>query len=76
VHRVQQARGLTVLLISHELSVVSHDATAVLCLGRDGAHFDPAPTPLSVAALQAAYGDDLAVHVHGHPHNWPVGGSE
>jgi zinc transport system ATP-binding protein len=76
VHRVQQARGLTVLLISHELSVVSHHATAVLCLGRDGAHFDPAPTPLSVAALQVAYGDDLAVHVHGHPHNRPVGGSE
>jgi zinc transport system ATP-binding protein len=66
VHRLQHARNLTVLLISHELSVVSRYATAVLCLGRDGAHFDPAPTPLSVAALQAAYGDELAVHVHDH----------
>jgi len=69
VRRLQQERRLTVLLISHELSVVSSDATAVLCLGRDGAHFDPAPTPLSVAALQAAYGEDLSVHVHDHVHD-------
>jgi len=65
LHRLQRERGLTILLISHELSVVSAHATHVLCLGNGRAWFGP-PAILTPELLCDAYGAPVAVHLHGH----------
>jgi zinc transport system ATP-binding protein len=65
LHRLQRERGLTILLISHELSVVHAHATHVLCLGNGRAWFGP-PAILTPELLRSAYGAPVAVHLHGH----------
>jgi zinc transport system ATP-binding protein len=65
-HRLQEEHGLTVLLISHELSVVYQYATHVLCLGRGEAHLGRPETILTPERLREMYGAAVAFHVHGH----------
>ncbi len=64
VHRLRQERRLTVLLISHELTIVSHYATNVLCVGRTQACFGPPTAVLTQERPQEAFGLPLVVHVH------------
>ena len=66
VHRLQHERGLTVLLISHELTVVSKYANQVLCLGRGKAHLGLPAEMLTPQALQEIYGSPVAFHSHDH----------
>ncbi len=60
----QQERGLTVLFISHELSVVYEYATNVLCLGRGTACFGPPRKILTPDLLSEIYGTPVDYHVH------------
>lgn len=66
VRHVQEESGLTVLLISHELSVVYRYATHVLCLSRERCWFGPPREVLTPGLLRALYGDSVEYHVHGH----------
>jgi zinc transport system ATP-binding protein len=63
-HRLQEERGLTVLLISHELSIVYRYATTVLCLGHGSVCLGPPQTILTPERLQQVYGTPVAFHVH------------
>jgi zinc transport system ATP-binding protein len=65
LHRLQCDRGLTTLLISHELTIVRAYATHVLCLDGGRAWFGP-PSTLPPDLLRDIYGDSAMVHVHGH----------
>jgi zinc transport system ATP-binding protein len=65
VRRVKEEHGLTVLLISHDLSVVYRYANEVLCLSRDRAWFGPPRTILTPELLQKVYGTQVEFHVHG-----------
>lgn len=64
LHRVQRERGLTMLTISHELTIVHAYASHVLCLGSGNAHFGP-PAMLTPDVLRDVYGAPLALHDHG-----------
>ena len=64
VHRLQEDRGLTVLFISHELSVVYRYATDVLCLSRARTCFGPPRTILTPDLLQEVYGTGVGYHIH------------
>ena len=66
VARLQRERNLTVLLISHDLSVVYRDATMVVCLGGTHVMVGPPSAVLTDAAIRDAYGTDVAFHAHGH----------
>jgi zinc transport system ATP-binding protein len=66
VHRLQEERGLTVLLISHELSVVYRYATNVLCLSHAHTCFGPPRTILTPELLGEIYGAPVEYHVHEH----------
>lgn len=66
VRRLQIERGLTVIFISHELTVVAKYATRVLCLGREGASFGAPVDVLSGDVLQQLYGSPVALHLHEH----------
>ena len=64
IHRLQQDRGLTILLISHDLSVVYRHATSVICLGRERHWFGPPRDILTPERLRELYGMPVAFHVH------------
>jgi len=64
VRRVQQEHGLTVLLISHDLSIVYRYATNVLCLARDRPFFGPPREILTPELLSQVYGTHAEFHVH------------
>jgi zinc transport system ATP-binding protein len=66
VRRLQQEQGLTVLFISHELTVVDRYATNVLCLGREQAWFGPPRQILTPDLLHEIYGTSMDFHVHDH----------
>ena len=64
VHRLQHEQGLTLLFISHELSVVDRYAEDVLCLSRDRVCFGPPRTVLTPDLLHDMYGTPVGYHVH------------
>jgi zinc transport system ATP-binding protein len=67
VHRLQREQGLTVILVSHDLSIVYRYATTVLCLsGHRACAFGPPRTILTPELLGQVYGSPLAFHVHEH----------
>jgi zinc transport system ATP-binding protein len=66
IQRLRGERRLTVLLISHDLSVVHQHATHVLCLSGGTAHFGAPTTILTPELLHQVYGTPVAFHVHDH----------
>jgi zinc transport system ATP-binding protein len=64
VRRLHEQQRLTVMFISHDLSVVSSDADLVLCLGHHQAFFGPPKEILTPEVLQQAYGMPVRYHVH------------
>ncbi len=64
IHRVQQREGLTLLLISHELSLVYRYATDVLCLGRGRPCFGSPKEVLTPETIAEMYGTPVKFHLH------------
>lgn len=64
IRRVQQEEGLTVLLISHELSLVYRFADVVLCLSREPPCFGPPGEVLTPERIERMYGAPLRYHHH------------
>ena len=64
--RLRKGQSLTVLFISHELSVVYQYADNVLCLSHEQAWFGPPSTILTPALLRQIYGGEVSYHVHDH----------
>lgn len=66
--RLRHEQGVTVLFISHDLSVVHHHATHVLCLTREHRGFGVPRELLSGAMLAEAYGEPITFVSHDEPH--------
>ena len=64
VRRLQTTAGLSVVLVSHDLSVVYRYADRVLCLGRGHACFGPPDIALTPETLDSIYGTPVAFHRH------------
>jgi zinc transport system ATP-binding protein len=64
IHRLQDTERLTLLLISHELSVVYRYATNVLCLSREQPCFGPPEEILTPERIEQVYGTPLKYHHH------------
>jgi zinc transport system ATP-binding protein len=64
INRLKQERHLTLLLISHELSLVYRYATHVLCLGRRRAYLGPPADVLTPRKLEELYGSPMKYHFH------------
>ncbi|HET7630777.1 MAG TPA: metal ABC transporter ATP-binding protein [Gemmatimonadaceae bacterium] len=65
---LQRAHGFTLLLISHELSLVYRYADNVLCLSRRASCFGPPTEVLTTGRLQEMYGALVKFHDHAHGH--------
>jgi zinc transport system ATP-binding protein len=64
IDRLRDERGMTTVLISHDLSVVYRHASNVLCLARGRACFGKPKTTLTPELLQELYGAPIAFHIH------------
>lgn len=65
LHRLQHTHNLTLILISHDLTVVYRHANKVLCLNRKQACFGVPETVLTPKALESLYGlKKFHHHVH------------
>jgi zinc transport system ATP-binding protein len=64
VHRLQTEQGVTVLLISHELSIVFQHATNVLCLSREYTCFGAPRQVLTPEHLAQVYGAPVGLYLH------------
>ncbi len=64
IERLRRAEGITVLLISHDLSIVHRHATEVLCLNRERVCFGTPRDVLTSDKLAELYGHELKYHTH------------
>jgi zinc transport system ATP-binding protein len=61
---LQLERGITIILVSHDLSVVYRYANTVLCLNRDHPCIGPPKEILTPEALEALYSAPAKYHQH------------
>lgn len=76
LHRLQHERGLTIITISHDLSLVSRYADKVLCLNREAACFGIPSEVMRPEILTKLYGRGhakLYQHAHETNHNHNAG---
>jgi zinc transport system ATP-binding protein len=66
IERLRDERGMTILLISHDLSVVYRRANNVLCLTPGRACFGVPKTILTPELLEELYGAPVGFHIHDH----------
>jgi len=64
IRRLQREQDLTLLFISHELSLVYRYATNVLCLSYGSSHLGPPLEVLTPERLEELYGAKLGFHLH------------
>jgi zinc transport system ATP-binding protein len=68
IARINRERGVTVLLVSHDLSMVPRYAHHVLCL-RDGRiQCEGSPHEMNPSVLQQVFGSEKALYAHQHSH--------
>jgi zinc transport system ATP-binding protein len=67
VRQLQEDTGMTIIFISHDLSVVYRYAVNVLCLSRWQRCFGAPQTVLTPEALNKLYGMPIGIHVHDVP---------
>ncbi|MBI5971465.1 MAG: metal ABC transporter ATP-binding protein [Deltaproteobacteria bacterium] len=66
LYNLQKEKGLTMLIVSHDLNVVYKHAQSVLCLNRKNLCYGPPRTVLDSETLQGLYGGDKAFFQHKH----------
>lgn len=62
IHDLQEKEGMTVILVSHELSVVYRYATKVLCLNREKVCFGAPEEALTTEVLKKLYASPHKLH--------------
>lgn len=72
IHRLQEDEDLTIIFISHELEVVYHYASTVLCLNKEKICYGPPRKVIDKDSLEKMYGEEVHVYKHqgdGHKHH-------
>ncbi|PSH04165.1 MAG: ABC transporter ATP-binding protein [Acidobacteria bacterium] len=64
LERLQREQQLTILLVSHDLSIVYRAATKVLCVSKDLVCFGPPREVLTPSALEAMYSAPAKYYQH------------
>jgi zinc transport system ATP-binding protein len=68
VHQLQSQRGITLFLVSHDLSVVYRYASRVLCLSKDEVCMGPPKEIMTPEMLEQLYGAPPKYYRHIHEH--------
>lgn len=64
IAEINKERGVTCIIVSHELSVVSRYASLVLCLNKSLLCFGPPKTAISVETIEDLYGLGVGLYKH------------
>lgn len=64
--RLKQERNLTMLLVTHDLSVVYKFSTDVICLNKHLVCYGPPHKVLTLESLQQLFGDEVKFYEHKH----------
>ncbi len=64
LHELWQKKGMTVLLVSHELNIVYKYATNVLCLNKKKLFYGSPKEILTPENLRQIYGSEITFHQH------------
>jgi len=64
LHKLQEKKKMAIMLISHELQVVSRYATYVLCLNRRKICFGPPREALNQQNLEKLFGPNISLYEH------------
>lgn len=67
IEMIQRESKLTVVLVSHDLTVVSHHASHVLCLNRRLVCEGPTPATLTQENIERIFGSHMGIYEH-HAH--------
>ncbi len=70
LHSLQEDKGMTILLVSHDLSVVYRYANMVLCLSKGKPCMGPPKEILTPGMLQELYAAPSQYYQHIHEHEW------
>ncbi len=62
LHKLQNERGMTVLIISHDLNIVYRYADKVLCLNKEGICFGEPAKALTSEQIERLYGESAFYH--------------
>lgn len=66
LHKLQNEREMTVLIISHDLNIVYRYADKVLCLNKEGLCFGEPKKALTGEQITRLYGESAFYHHHAH----------
>lgn len=66
LERIQKERGLTILLVTHDLTAVYQRATHVLCLRKTIFCYGPPKEILTPQKLQEIFGGEMKYYLHTH----------
>jgi zinc transport system ATP-binding protein len=64
IERLRAEHNLTVVLVSHDLSVVTRYASQVLCLNRRLLCFGPPAQALNAEMIRLVYGQEMTLYIH------------
>lgn len=64
IERLREQHHLTVVLVSHDLSVVTRYASQVLCLNRRLLCFGPPAEALNAEMIRLVYGQEMTLYTH------------
>jgi zinc transport system ATP-binding protein len=64
LHDLQVNHGISIILVSHDLSVVYRNATTVLCIGKAGKCFGSPKDVLTPETLESLYGGPAKYYQH------------
>jgi zinc transport system ATP-binding protein len=76
LHSLQKEKGMTILLVSHDLSVVYRNANLVLCLSKGKPCMGPPKEILTPAMLEELYSAPSLYYRHIGEHEWASPSSE
>jgi zinc transport system ATP-binding protein len=66
IQRTQKERGLTILLVTHDLTTVFNQATNVLCLNKNRFCYGTPKEILTPENLQGVFGGKIKYFMHNH----------
>lgn len=66
LNQIEKERDLTIILITHDLSVVYKFADSVLCLNKKAVCQGPPQEVLKLENLNRLYGGEIKIYKHGH----------
>ena len=64
--KLQTERGLTIIMVSHDLNIIYKYANNVLCVNKSMVCYGVPNTVLDPTALSKLYGGDISFYKHGH----------